>query len=263
MIGALAEFWEARAARFAGQGDGLRAVCSYAMPGFYNRAIDLTQRWALRGQLRSIASGSQVLEYGCGVGRWTREIARRGGAVVGVDFSATMLSQAEKRTAAAGLESRCQFLRSDVSSLNLGRRFDVILGVTVLQHVLDDARFSEAIGCLARHLKPGGRFVLLEVAPTRADARADTVTFRARPLSDYVRQLTAAGLNVEEIRGVDPTPFKVWLIPRFARWPRPLALAALALAVFGSLPLDLALGRRLTDRSWHKVIVARAPEKPA
>jgi cyclopropane fatty-acyl-phospholipid synthase-like methyltransferase len=128
----IAAFWEARAARFAAEGRGLAAVCGYAMPEFYNRAIDLTQRWALREPLRSLEPGASVLEYGCGIGRWSREIARRGCDVVGMDFSASMLAEADRRTRAAGLASGCRFLAGDVSRFDLGRRFEVVFGVTVL-----------------------------------------------------------------------------------------------------------------------------------
>src|SRR5262249_43034291 len=41
-------YWEDRARRFAKQGYGLAAVCSYGMPEFYNRAIHLEQYLALR-----------------------------------------------------------------------------------------------------------------------------------------------------------------------------------------------------------------------
>src|ERR1700730_14433691 len=84
-------FWEERARRFAGEGEGLRAVCSFAMPGFYNWAIDVTQRSALGSLIGSISSDARVLDYGCGVGRWTRRIAQRGARVTGVDFCKTML----------------------------------------------------------------------------------------------------------------------------------------------------------------------------
>jgi SAM-dependent methyltransferase len=255
-----AAFWEARAARFAGEGRGLRAVCSYAMPGFYNRAIDLTQRRALEALLRSIEPGASILEYGCGIGRWSRELARRGCNVVGLDFSAAMLAEAGRRTSAAGLAGRCRFIQGDVAGFDLGRRFDVVFGVTVLQHILEPARLEQAMACLARHLKPGGRLVILEAAPTRGTRCADTATFRARALADYLEALAGAGLRAESIRGVDPMPFKVWLVPRFARWPRFAALAALFLAVSCGLPLDLILARTLTHRSWHKIVVARAPE---
>ena len=38
------DYWEARARRFAADGAGLAAVCSFGMPYFYNRTIDLCQR---------------------------------------------------------------------------------------------------------------------------------------------------------------------------------------------------------------------------
>ena len=83
-------------------------------------------------------------------------------------------------------------------------------------------------------------------------------TFKARILDTYVTALEAAGLAIRDIRGVDPAPFKLWVVPRFQRWPRPVALAALALATLISLPVDLLLARLLTRRAWHKVIVATA-----
>ena len=55
------QFWESRAQEFAADGSGLRAVCSYAMPNFYNRAIDITQKAALAELLESIPQGAQVL----------------------------------------------------------------------------------------------------------------------------------------------------------------------------------------------------------
>ncbi len=45
-------YWEDRAQRFAGERDGLAAVCAYGMPEFYNRAIDWEQRLALGPWLR-------------------------------------------------------------------------------------------------------------------------------------------------------------------------------------------------------------------
>jgi ubiquinone/menaquinone biosynthesis C-methylase UbiE len=254
-----ASFWESRARRFAGEGAGLRAVCSYAMPGLYNWAIDLTQRSALKRLIRSIPPGARVLDYGCGIGRWTREIARRGAMVTGVDFSGSMLAQATSRTNLAGLSLSCRFIQSDITDLKLPDCFDVIVGVTVLQHILDENRLSRTIACLASHLKPGGRLIVLEAAPSRAYSQADTLTFCARTLSSYTSRIAASGLNIEEIRGVDPSPLKLWVVPRFNAWSSMIACAALAAATLCSLPFDLLLARYLTRHSWHKVIVARAP----
>jgi len=253
------QFWEARARRFAGSGEGLQAICSYAMPDFYNEAIDITQRAALKSLIASVGPGTRVLDYGCGVGRWTRELARRGAHVTAVDFSRTMLAEAKARTEAAGLSGNCRFVNSDVSSLELAERFDVIMGVTVLQHVLGEERLTQTVARLARMLRPGGRMVLVEAAPSQDYKHCDTATFNARPLATYVAALEAAGLEIQDVRGVDPAPFKLWVVPRFRSWPRPLALAALALATVISLPVDLLLARMLTGRAWHKVVVATVP----
>jgi len=250
------QFWESRARRFAAAGQGLQAICSYAMPGFYNRAIDVTQRQAMKSIIHSIGPGTRVLDYGCGVGRWTREIAARGADVTAVDFSATMLEEAKARTAAAGLADRCRFVHSDVSTLALSERFDVILGVTVLQHVLDDARLAHTIERLAGHLAPGGRMILVEAAPSVDYALCDTATFHARPLASYLTKMRAAGLSIDGVLGVDPMPLKLWVVPRFKAWPRALAVCALALATAISLPIDLCFARLLTRYSWHKIVVA-------
>jgi ubiquinone/menaquinone biosynthesis C-methylase UbiE len=232
------------------------------MPGFYNRAIDLTQRAAMKDLIRSIPRDAQVLEYGCGVGRWTRVIARRGAQVTAVDFSATMLHEARMRTVADKLADRCRFIQSDVTTLDLPERFDVVLGVTVLQHVLDDERLAQTIVRLARHLKPGGRMILVEAAPGEDREICETATFRARTLPYYLQKMRSAGLTVVLVRGVDPSPLKLWVVPRFKTWPRALAVSALALATLISLPIDVLLARYLTRHSWHKIVVATAAGAP-
>jgi 2-polyprenyl-3-methyl-5-hydroxy-6-metoxy-1,4-benzoquinol methylase len=251
-------YWDARAVRFAGEGQGLRAICSYGMPGYYNKAIDLTQRMALRSIIRSIPAGAQVLDYGCGVGRWSREIARRGAHVTGIDFSEAMLQEAARRTAAASLAGSCRYLCADVATLELSQRFDVIIGVTVLQHLVSEELLARAIGSLARHLKPGGRLILLEAAPCIDNRRANSAIFRARPLSAYLARIAAHNLVLERVRGVDFAAFKLWVVPRLKGWPPPVALSVLALATLCAVPLDLLFARWWIGRAWHQLIVAKA-----
>ena len=71
-----ATYWEDRARRFAAEGAGLAAVCSYGMPGFYNRMIHFTQSLALEPWF-DVGPGMRVLDVGCGVGRWSRLLASR------------------------------------------------------------------------------------------------------------------------------------------------------------------------------------------
>jgi 2-polyprenyl-3-methyl-5-hydroxy-6-metoxy-1,4-benzoquinol methylase len=256
-------YWEARARRFAVKGEGLAAVCSYGMPRFYNRAIDLCQRLALRPWL-ALPAGTRVLDVGCGVGRWSREMAARGADVTGVDLSNTMVTEAVRRAAAAGLSARCRFLAQDLAELQVPGRFGLVLGVTVMQHILDEDRVLAAMQRLARHLAPKGRIVLLEAAPTRPVRRCDSSIFSARSLAFYLALFQRCDLAVEAITGVDPMPLKTRFLPYYGRLPRPVALCGLAAVTAASLPLDALLGRQLMHASWHKVFVLRhAHRRPA
>jgi 2-polyprenyl-3-methyl-5-hydroxy-6-metoxy-1,4-benzoquinol methylase len=247
-------YWEDRAQRFAAQGSGLAAVCSYGMPEFYNRMIHYCQNLALRPWL-DIEPGTRVLDVGCGVGRWSSLLAARGGLVTGMDLSPTMIAEATRRAKAMGVTNRCRFLVQDLAELDAGETFDLIVGVTVLQHILEPQALKAAVQRMTDHLAPGGRMVLLEVAPARVAKHCDTTIFRARERSVYLDLFADAGLDLRAITGVDPAPFKTWLLPHLRRLPRSIGLPALGLVTLASVPIDMIFGRRALKQSWHAVFV--------
>ena len=248
----LADYWDQRGRDFGGRGAGLRAVCSYGMPAFYNGYIHVTQQLALAPHLR-VVPGTEVLDLGCGIGRWSRRLARRGARVVGVDVAQSMIDEARRRTARQSLD--VDYRIDDLRTLDLGRTFDLVLAVTVLQHILDDGEFARAARVVARHLAPRGRAVLLEAAPSRPNATCDTHVFRARTAQQYLDAFRAAGLRAVRITGVDPAPFKQRVLPRYRSMPRLAARSAMFAATALSLPFDALLGRRLAGASWHKVFL--------
>lgn len=247
-------YWEDRARRFAAEGDGLAAVCSYGMPEFYNRMIHFSQRLALAPWFQ-VGPGTRVLDVGCGVGRWSRLLASRGAFVTGVDLSPTMIEQSKRRAAEDGLASRCKFLVQDSALLDAGEGFDLVLGVTVLQHILDPIALRAAVRRMADHLSTAGRMILLEAAPTYIADRCDTTVFRARHRNVYLQLFAECGLRVHAITGVDPVPFKTWLVPYLSKLPRRLSIAALAVLTALSAPIDALFGRLAVERSWHAVFV--------
>lgn len=249
-------YWEDRARRFASEGAGLAAVCAYGMPGFYNRAIDLEQRRALAPWLR-VSPGTRVLDVGCGVGRWSRLLASRGAWVTGVDISPTMIAEARRRALEQGVGAQCRFDISDLAALEVEGQFDLVLGVTVLQHILDPDALRAALRRMVARVAPAGRLVLLEAAPVRLVSRCDTTVFRARPRAFYVDLFESCGLELLDSSGVDPAPFRAKLLPHLRSMPKPLALGLIAATTALSLPLNMLLGRHCTGRSWHAVFVLR------
>jgi SAM-dependent methyltransferase len=249
-----AAYWENRAVRYGEVDRGLAAVCSYGMPRRYNEAIHICQRRALEPLLDEWR-GLDVLDAGCGVGRWSVELARRGNRVVGLDISRTMVQLARANAHAANVHGR--FEVGSVATAQLGKRFDVVLAVTVLQHLVDERVLDTAIRNLVGHLKPSGMLVLLEVAPTQPVRSCDSATFRAHPLDTWRARLSAAGTEIVSISGVDSRWPRTMLLGAMRKLPAPIARSFVSLAATLALPFDLAAARMLPNSCWHKVIVAK------
>lgn len=254
------EYWDERARQFARTGKGYKAICSYGMPAFYNNYIHFCQHRALMPWLK-ISAGTKVLDVGCGVGRWSRLLAHQGGEITGADLAPTMLEEARRRAKAEGVGERCRFVESNLAELELHEEFSLIIGVTVLQHILDPVQFQSAVTRIAQHLSPKGRIVLMEVAPSVAETSCDSPIFNARTETDYLKAFQQAGLRVVAISGVDPAPFKTKFLPYYKRLPRTLAYVGMLAMTALSLPIDYFLGRRLVKQSWHKVFVLERVEK--
>src|ERR1700761_331117 len=216
-------YWEDRARRFAAEGAGLAAVCSYGMPEFWNRAIHVGQRLALRPWLK-VKPGTRVLDVGCGVGRWSRLLAARGATVTGVDLSPTMIAQARSRASAEGVATRCRFDVQNISALTVEGDFDLVLGVTVLQHILDPGALRAALLGMRARLAPGGRMILLEAAPARQVNHCDSTVFRARYRDSYLQLFDECDLDLTAQTGVDPAPLRYRLLPHLRSLPSAVGL---------------------------------------
>jgi SAM-dependent methyltransferase len=166
-----------------------------------------------------------------------------------------MIDQARLRAVGEGVADRCRFRVQDLCNLNVGERFDLVLGVTVLQHILDPNAMRRALEAMTAHLAPGGRMILLEAAPTAIAKHCDSTVFTARPRDVYLNVIRDCGLELRALSGVDPAPFRTQLLPYVRRLPGKMSLLLLALATGLSLPIDVLFGRRAVKRSWHAVFV--------
>ncbi len=123
-------------------------------PSHYDRAGAFVPKLAADlVELLAPRPGERVLDLGCGTGDLTRQIAERGTAVVGLDASSEMVSEAQRKHAAgSGLEFRV----GDGQELAFDAEFDAVFSNATLHWM---PRADDVARGVARALKPGGRFV--------------------------------------------------------------------------------------------------------
>ena len=140
---------------------------------------DLEQFWRLGedeiGRVMSTAAtlgypagNDAALDFGCGVGRLTRAMARYFAHCTGVDVADTMIEQARQFNHG----SACTFILNETN--DLGRfedsTFDLVYSALVLQHLPTVEVIRTFIAELFRVLKPGG--LLAFQLPTRVPPRS-------------------------------------------------------------------------------------------
>ncbi len=99
-------------------------------------------------------SGDPLLEVGAGTGRVALELARRGHEVTALDIDPELLGELERRKGSLPLTTAL----ADAREFDLQRHFALCLApmqtIQLLGGRRDRTRF---LGCLHRHLRPGGR----------------------------------------------------------------------------------------------------------
>jgi len=159
----LESYWQETHRQIA-QERGLAPGIVEAHPWLVNRFDDFAHRLGMRSNFRSMGElrGLRVLDLGCGRGRWSREFARRGASVTGIDWSNEALAQARARV------PQVTFVRMPVTDLGFAAAsFDVVNCVTVVQHLPHDAQ-ARVLREASRVLAPGGWFSLLELTAAEA-----------------------------------------------------------------------------------------------
>jgi SAM-dependent methyltransferase len=186
---------------------------------------------------RAVPAGASILELGCGAGRVTRPLVRRGFIVTAVDESPEMLARVH------GVRTVC----SPIEELDLGERFDVVMLGSCLVHTGDpDMRRGLLATCL-RHVAADG-CVLIQREPQDAHENLPS----ERPLGDGLVRIVSsdpAGPGMRSVHAEYVFPGARWTQTFLSRpltreeFERALAEAGLAVAAY------------LTgDRTWVRAI---------
>lgn len=184
--------------------------------------------------LNKVSPGQDVLDIGCGTGRFTVPMAALGANVSGLDMSGSMLRVAASKLEAKGLSADLR--EGDMAAMPFDdASFDIVTSMLALMHIpLEDRQqvFKEA----SRVLRPGGRLLIsvknsvIErffradrfAAVDITDVDSKTLTFTETndgddleaswysfSPSDIAALCAASGLVVTHLRG--NSPVSAWL----------------------------------------------------
>jgi len=106
---------------------------------------------------RGAIPGSEILDAGCGTGRYAIELARRGYVVHGIDLSPDLIEVATG--ANRDVPKGVSFEVGDITKLPLSR-YAAILCRGVLNDIVDDAGRDAVFGSFAGALQPNGTLIL-------------------------------------------------------------------------------------------------------
>lgn len=190
---------------------------------------------------RAVPAGARILELGCGVGRVTHPLLRRGFPVTAVDESSAMLERV------VGARTVC----CPIESLDLRERFDVVMLASFLVHAAEERVRQGLLQSCRRHVADDGCVLIQREG--EGDSWHEEVP-RERPLGDgFVRVVSSepAGPGVRKVHVEYVFPDAHWTQTFLSR---PLSTREFENAlVEAGLVVDAYLTE---DRTWVRALSA-------
>ena len=103
------------------------------------------RRFALALEWCGPVEGKKILDIGCGSGRYSVELARRGAEVIGLDFAPAMVETARQAAIEAKVEKNCIFVQGDFLEWCEPHHFDICLAIGFFDYIEKPAVFLQKI----------------------------------------------------------------------------------------------------------------------
>jgi len=116
--------------------------------GIVSRVIDRLFRRSMQLRYRRVIAGVEpfegrtVLDVGCGAGRYSIALARRGiEKARGIDFAENMIEEAKTQAQQAGVAGKCEFSRDDFAGTDFPETYDHVFAMGVLDYIEEPVSF--------------------------------------------------------------------------------------------------------------------------
>ena len=143
------EFWDNRARHYGHTGWSSNLIYYYDQP---------LRIKALEHFVGQAGPYHHILDFGCGVGDISRMLAMHAARVTAYDISTVSLELAQKNNYRKNITYSCAYEHL----FQTDQPYDFVLAITVMQHILDDARLAEVLRALAQTMAPGAPLIILD-----------------------------------------------------------------------------------------------------
>ncbi len=110
-------------------------------------------------------TSKKILDIGCGNGKVSRLLSKKGAVVTGVDKIADQIKIAQNLNPELDIHYFIHDI-TRIDQLNLPNDFDIVISLMTFLY-LDELEFIEAAQQIRKRLKPGGRFIYGNINPDR------------------------------------------------------------------------------------------------
>ncbi len=153
--------------------------------------------------------GKNVLDYGCGTGRYCIPLSKKGAHITAIDFNQAMLKLAKEKANKNKL--KINFKKQDITKYKPDKKFDLIISMLVLDHIKD---LRKIVYIINKASKIGTKVVISNIHPEIIRGFNDPKTGKVKsslvknfetdryyhPLEEYLKLFSEKGFILTNIK---------------------------------------------------------------